>query len=46
VQKLPVTVLAEYGDTASVENELGNSRVAYMEDRAISEGSEVMVYGQ
>lgn len=46
VQKLPVTVLAEYGDTASVENELGNSRVAYMEDRAISEGSEVMAYGQ
>lgn len=46
VQKLPVTVLAEYGDTASVENELGNSRVVYMEDRAISEGSEVMVYGQ
>ena len=46
VQKLPVTVLAEFGDTASVENELGNSRVAYMEDRAISEGSEVMAYGQ
>lgn len=46
VQKLPVTVLAEFGDTASVEEELGSSRVAYMEDRAISEGSEVMAYGQ
>lgn len=46
VQKLPVTVLAEFGDTASVEEELGSGRVAYMEDRAISEGSEVMAYGQ
>ncbi len=46
VEKLEVKVLAEFGDTVSIENELGNSRIAYMEDRAILEGSEVMVYGQ
>ena len=45
-EKLKVRVLAENDTTASVEEDLSNSRVAYMEDRAISEGSEVMAYGQ
>ena len=39
-------VLAEVGGTASIEEDLGRQRVAYMEDRAIEEGSEVMTYEQ
>lgn len=46
VSKMDVHVLAEVGSTASIQEELGRQRVAYMEDRAISEGSEVMVYAQ
>lgn len=44
VRKMDVKVLAEVGATVSIETDLGRQRVAYMEDRAISEGSEVMVY--
>ena len=46
VSKMEVKVLAEVGGTASIENDLDRQRVAYMEDRAISEGSEVMVYAE
>ena len=38
-------VLAEVGSTVSLEDDLSRQRVAYMEDRSISDGSEVMVYG-
>lgn len=46
ISKMDVHVLAEVGSTASIQEDLGRQRVAYMEDRAISEGSEVMVYAQ
>ena len=46
VAKQDVKVLAEVGSVASIENDLSRQRVAYMEDRAISEGSEVMLYAQ
>ena len=38
-------VLAEVGSTVSIQDDLSRQRVAYMEDRSISDGSEVMVYG-
>lgn len=46
VAKQEVTVLAEVGSTASIQESIGRQRVAYMEDRAISEGSEVMAYAE
>ena len=46
VSKQSVKVLAEVGSTASIQEDLGRQRVAYMEDRAIDEGSEVMAYAQ
>lgn len=46
IRKQDVTVLAEVGNTASLETDLSRQRVAYMEDRSISDGSEVMVYGE
>ncbi len=46
VSRQKVTVLAEVGSTASIEEDLGRQRVAYMEDRAIDDGSEVMAYAQ
>lgn len=45
VKKQDVKVLAEVGSTVSLEDDLSRQRVAYMEDRSISDGSEVMVYG-
>ncbi len=36
----------EVGSTVSIQDDLSRQRVAYMEDRAISDGSEVMVYGE
>ena len=39
-------MLAEVGSTVSVQEDLGRVRVAYMEDRAISEGSTVMLYAE
>ncbi|MDO5299534.1 MAG: hypothetical protein Q4F18_08905 [Clostridia bacterium] len=44
VSKMDVKVITEVGSTASIEQDLSRQRIAYMEDRAISEGSEVMVY--
>ena len=46
VTKQSVKVLAEVGSTVSIQEDLGRQRVAYMEDRAIDEGSEVMAYVQ
>ncbi len=46
IRKQDVTVLAEVGSTVSVKEDLGRVRVAYMEDRAISEGSTVMLYAE
>ena len=46
VAKQNVKVLAEVGSTVSIQEDLGRQRVAYMEDRAIDEGSEVMAYVQ
>ena len=46
IRKQDVTVLAEVGSTVSVQEDLGRVRVAYMEDRAISEGSTVMLYAE
>lgn len=45
-EKRSVKVLAENGSTASIQEDLSNEQVAYMEDRAISNGSEVMAYGE
>lgn len=46
VAKQDVKVLAEVGSTVSIQDDLSRQRVAYMEDRAISDGSEVMVYAE
>lgn len=46
VARQSVTVLAEVGGTASIQESIGRKRVAYMEDREISEGSEVMAYAE
>ena len=46
VKKLDVKVLSEVGSTVSIQDDLSRQRVAYMEDRTISDGSEVMVYGE
>ena len=45
-KKQDVKVLSEVGSTVSVQDDLSRQRVAYMEDRTISDGSEVMVYGE
>ena len=44
VHKQTVTVLAEADGTASVEEDLSYTDVAYMEDRAINDGDTVMLY--
>lgn len=44
IRKQDVKVIAEVGATASIEEDLGRYRIAYMEDRAIGEGSVVMTY--
>lgn len=44
VAKQDVTVLAESGGTASVEEDLSYLSVVYMEDRVIDEGDAVMEY--
>ena len=46
VKKQDVKVLSEVGSTVSIQDDLSRQRVAYMEDRAISDGSAVMVYGE
>ena len=44
VSKLNVKVIAQAGDLISVEEDISWQKVAYMEDRAISDGSVVMEY--
>ena len=46
VSRQDVKVLAEVGATASLETDLSRQRIAYMEDREISDGSEVMAYAE
>lgn len=46
VSQQSVTVLAEVGATASIQEDLSRQRIAYMEDRAISDGSQVMTYAE
>ena len=46
ISKLPVTVIAEADGTASVEEDLSYYDVAYMEDRALADGSDVMRYAE
>lgn len=42
--KQPVNVLAEADGTVSIEEDLTYTRIAYMEDRSLSEGDPVMEY--
>lgn len=44
--KQEVHVITETEDTVSIEENLGRQRVAYMEDRPIDDGTEVMAYAQ
>ena len=44
VRKVNVTVLAESGVTASINEDMTNQQVLYMEDRALTEGVTVMEY--
>ena len=44
VHKMTVTVLAEAGGLASVQEDLGYYSIAYMEDRPINDGDTVMLY--
>lgn len=46
VSKKDVHVILESEDTVSIEEDLGRQRIAYMEDRSISDGTEVMAYVQ
>ncbi len=46
VTRQTVHVLAQTEDTVSIEEGLGRQRIAYMEDRPIEDGAEVMVYAQ
>lgn len=46
VHKMTVTVLAEAGGVASIEEELGYYDIAYMEDRPINDGDAVMLYAE
>ncbi len=44
VRKVSVTVLAESGTTVSINEDMTNRRVLYMEDRALSDGGAAMEY--
>ena len=46
ISKLSVTVIAEADGTASVEEDLSYYDIAYMEDRTLSDGSDVMRYAE
>ena len=46
LSKQSVTVLAESGGTVSVQEDLTYMKVAYMEDRSVSEGDSVMEYNE
>ena len=43
-QKQSVTVLAEAGGVASIQEDVGYYSIAYMEDRPINDGDAVMLY--
>lgn len=42
--KQPITIADEAGDMVAVAEEITNMQIAYMEDRSVSEGSEVISY--
>ena len=44
LRRLNVTVLAEYGGTASLQEDVSYYTIAYMEDRPVNEGDAVMEY--
>lgn len=44
VSKKDIHVILTTEDTVAIEEDLGRSRIAYMEDRQITEGTEVMPY--
>ena len=44
LHKMAVKVLAEYGGTASIQDDITYYTVAYGEDRAINDGDAVMEY--
>lgn len=44
VEEQPITVLDESGDTVAVTGVPDYAKIAYMEDRVINPGSEVMIY--
>ena len=44
VHKMSVTVLAEAGGVASIQEDVGYYSIAYMEDRPINDGDAVMLY--
>ena len=44
VENQPITILDESGDTVAVTGVSDSQKIAYMEDRAISPGMEVMSY--
>ena len=44
VHKMSVTVLAEAGGVASIQEDVGYYSIAYMEDRPINDGDTVMLY--
>ena len=46
ISKMDVTVIAEADGTASVEEDLSYYDVAYMEDRALTDGCDVMRYAE
>ena len=46
ISKQEVNVIAEADGTASIEEDLSYYDIAYMEDRALTEGSDVMRYAQ
>lgn len=46
LSKMSVTVVDEGGGTASIQEDLSGLDVAYMEDRALLDGADVMYYAQ
>ena len=44
LRKMAVTVLSEYGGTASLQEDVSYYTIAYMEDRPVNEGDAVMEY--
>ena len=44
VRKMPVKVLSENASTVSIEEDISNFKIIYMEDRHINESDTVMQY--